>query len=545
MNGPAEAPSSAEPVAIPRALVSSNPLQWLRVFGPGAIIASLTIGTGELIFSSRGGVIFGYAILQPILLICLFKWALAYSAARHMVIAGVHPFERWMELPFGPRGWLTVLFFILAVFCIPVWVSFHCSVLGDLLAGLTGTKQLFGRAAIYLWGAGLLVGIYLLAISGGYSALEKIQLTIVGCMLTAVLTTLILHGPDWLELFGGFVVPQSLSFPDWFEQDLRPSVKAIADRPVWVELSLYAGVIGGAGYDYLAYTSYLRDKQWGNAATGLHFAEVKVADPDGRLLARSVSNDRSLRQWVRAPLIDCTISFLIVLAFSAVFVASGKLVLGPARQIPGNDTFLDHQASFVTHIHPWLYPLYVAAVFLAMAGTLYGTLEVAPVVLRETVIALRGGSQIIDGLRKLRMTAITWCAAVALVLLAGHFVYQLRIGEKKPPDPMALLLPVNLFTGVFACGVICLLNPWIDLFLPPQHRMPRILGVLNVVGGVGFVIAALRGYWDYAGWWAMAILLGILSLGIVVAGLGDMLRKQNQALAGKGVPTSDKGTFKR
>src|SRR3972149_11115010 len=99
---------------LPRALVSRNPLEWLRVFGPGAVIASLTIGTGELIFSSRGGVIFGDAILFPFLLICLFKWTLAYSAARHMVIAGVHPFERWMELPVGPRGWLTVLFSLLA-----------------------------------------------------------------------------------------------------------------------------------------------------------------------------------------------------------------------------------------------------------------------------------------------------------------------------------------------------------------------------------------------------------------------------------------------
>jgi Mn2+/Fe2+ NRAMP family transporter len=44
--------------ALPR-----RPWEWLTVFGPGAIIASLTIGTGELVFSSRGGAIFGYRIL--------------------------------------------------------------------------------------------------------------------------------------------------------------------------------------------------------------------------------------------------------------------------------------------------------------------------------------------------------------------------------------------------------------------------------------------------------------------------------------------------
>jgi hypothetical protein len=488
----------------------------LRVFGPGAVIASLTIGTGELIFSSRGGVIFGYAILLPILLICVFKWALAYSAARHMVIAGAHPFERWMDLPFGPRGWLTMLFFILAVVCIPVWISFHASVLGDLLAGFTGTRQHLGRAAIYLWGAGILVGVYLLAVAGGYATLEKIQLAIIVVMLVAVVTTLILYRPDWLELLGGFVTPQPLAFPDWFATDMRTDVRKIADRPVWVELSLYAGVIGGAGYDYLAYTSYIRDKQWGNAAPAARFGAAEQRPP---------LDDGTLRRWIRAPLIDCTLSFLIVLAFSAVFVASGKLVLGPVHQIPSSDTYLDYQAQFVTHVHPWLYPLYIVAVFLAIAGTMYGTLEVAPTVLRETGIAVQNGWLARGGPRRMRSVAISWCAGVALVVLAVYFVYQLRIGEKKPLDSMALLLPVNLFTGVFACGVICLLNPWVDRQLPPQHRMPRALVVLNVIGGVGFILAALRGYWDYAGWWAMAILAGILVFGVVATWLVNALRK--------------------
>jgi hypothetical protein len=55
-----------------------------------------------------------------------------------------------------------------------------------------------------------------------------------------------------------------------------------------------------------------------------------------------------------------------------------------------------------------------------------------------------------------------------------------------------------------------------DRRLPPQLRMPIALAVLNIVGGVCFVLVALRSYWDYAGWWAMAILLGILAFGIVV-----------------------------
>ena len=526
MSSAPEVAETIAPAPIPPALLSSNPLAWLRVFGPGAVIASLTIGTGELIFSSRGGVIFGYAILLPFALICLLKWTLAYSAARHMVISGAHPFKRWMDLPFGPRGWLTVLFFLMATAFIPVWVSFHASVLGDLLAALTGTKRYFGGATIHLWGSGLLLAVVLLAFTGGYSALEKIQLVIVASMLAAVVLALILFRPDWMEFLRGFVVPQRFEYPSWLLGDSRPAARLIAERPVWVELSLYAGVIGGAGYDYLAYTSYIRDKQWGNAAPAALFTASDVAESSIHDTPRIALEDRLMRQWLRAPLVDCTLSFVIVLLFSAVFVASGKLVLGPAHLLPGDGAFLEHQAQFVTRIHPWLYPLYVLAAFLAIGGTLYGTLEIAPTILREVSLALVPNKLRPSDSQRLRRLALGWCAGVALMVLAVNFFYQLQMGEEKLPGLTTLLIPVNLFTGVFACGLICLLNPWMDLRLPVQHRMPLVLVALNLIGGVAFVLVALRGYWDFAGWWAIGILLAMLALGILATWLGNLLRER-------------------
>ena len=116
-------------------------------------MASLTIGTGELIFSSRGGAIFGYRILFLFLVIGALKWVLVYSAARHMVLTGVHPLERWLALP-GPRGWLPAVMFVFAAACFPIWVSFHSSVIGDLIARLTNTHDSMNGATIHVWGAG-------------------------------------------------------------------------------------------------------------------------------------------------------------------------------------------------------------------------------------------------------------------------------------------------------------------------------------------------------------------------------------------------------
>jgi hypothetical protein len=288
-----------------------------------------------------------------------------------------------------------------------------------------------------------------------------------------------------------------------------------------VEVSLYTGVIGGAAYDYLAYTSYLRDKGWGNAAKVSEQANYEMHPAAVALMLPA--DEQTLRKWLRAPLIDCTLSFAIVLVFSAVFVASGKLLLGPAHQIPGDGNFLEHQAQFVTNLHPWLFPLYAVGAFLTMFGTLYGTLEIAPTILRETVLAV-APKQLKPGIsHRLRMAAIIWVAGVALLILSASFVYQLNVGKERPAGLTAILIPVNLFTGVLACGLICLSNPWIDRHLPARFRMSLALVALNVIGGLVFIVVALRGYWDYAGWRAMLILFGIFAFGALVTLLRNAL----------------------
>src|SRR6266508_7037007 len=124
---------------LPLALQSRNPLAWMTFFGPGAVIASLTIGAGELIFSSRAGALFGYRLLWFFLLVLVLKWVLVYATARHMVLTGAHPMQRWMDLP-GPRGWFPLVFLLLALLAFPVWVGFHSGTVGTLISRLAGTE---------------------------------------------------------------------------------------------------------------------------------------------------------------------------------------------------------------------------------------------------------------------------------------------------------------------------------------------------------------------------------------------------------------------
>ncbi len=491
---------TAHAVPLPRGLV-----QWLKVFGPGAIIASLTIGTGELIFSSRGGAIFGYRVLFLFVVISLLKWGLVVGAARHIVLTGVHPYQRSLDLP-GPRGWFPLSLLLVAALALPIWVCFHCSVIGNLLAWLTGTAETLGGATDYLWGAAVLGIVLTVSVLGGYTALERIQLLIVATMMCGAAVTLVLYHPDWLALARGAVLPQLLRFPPW----LSERYPDIAAQQVWVETTRYVGVIGGGAFDYMAYTSFLREKGWGQAASGPITSE--------QLAAVARDPEHPIRRWARAPLIDCTLSFLVVIIFSAVFVASGTIFLGPRQQVPVESNLLGLQSVFVTALHPWLFPLYVAGALLAMIGTLYGTLEVACAIsleLSRCVSDRFGNVHACD----VRRWTIIWCAIGAYGILGWLGLYQAAGAADQPRLLLAILTPANLLTGVLGCGLFCLLNLWMDRrFVPRGLRLPVWLWLVNATAAATFVSVALKGFWDDASrWYSLGALCGTLLLGIAAS----------------------------
>ena len=479
-----------------------TPVEWLRVFGPGAIVASLTIGTGELIFSSRGGSLFGYDILFLFVAIAVLKWGLMAATSRHMVLTGVHPYERMLALP-GPRGWLPVMLLIMSVLCVPVWIAFHAGVTGNLIAWTTGTRQLLHGGIDYAWGMVVLLGVLWLVAVGGYIVLERVQLAIVGTLVLSAIISLILYRPDWTDLLTG-VLPGKLSWPEWAVSKYPHVTK----DSVWVEATRYVGVIGGGSFDYLAWTTWLRQKKWGALPGRLSENELQIVAGDPQ---------HPVRQWLRAPIVDSVISFILIIVFSAVFVASGALILGPNEVVPDEKNLLNLQATFVTSLHPWLLPLYVTGALLTMIGTLYGTTEVGVAIVDEIQRSLSPdlSSQQSQDIKRL---VVAWSGAVALLILSWLLIRQMSTESlpqtvsadaaasesvdvdpariEKPRVLLALLTPVSLLTGVLACGLICWMNLWMDArFLPRELRMPTWLFGLNLLAGFIFLVIGCRGWW--------------------------------------------------
>ena len=102
-----------------------------RYLGPGLILASASIGSGEIFFSTRGGATFGYVLLWTFVASVILKGVVVYSGARYITLTGESPFARYGYIEKFQTGvvLVMVLFVLVAVIVAnPAWL--------DVLKGL-------------------------------------------------------------------------------------------------------------------------------------------------------------------------------------------------------------------------------------------------------------------------------------------------------------------------------------------------------------------------------------------------------------------------
>jgi len=471
----------------------------MAALGPGAIVASLTIGTGELIFSTRAGALFGYRTLGLFAVVLLLKWALVFASARHWVYAEDHPLVAWAGLP-GPRGWLPWTLLVVAVPAFPVWVSFHSGTLGTLLGAVTGTRESLGGNASLAWGILILMLTLVVSVTGGYARQERFQAVVVALMLISVVAAVAMLKPDPMAILRGLLSFGGFEYPAWARE-----MGEFRGRPVWVEAATYAGVVGGSGFDYLAYVAWLRDKH------GVGTERREAPSSLSRLIV-----------------VDATVSFLAVMVFSGVFVVCGAMLLGPRHQVPSGSDLLTLQAQFVSVVGPWLKPLYFAGAFLALGGTLYGTLEVAPAILREILGAVCPRDALWETYRiRIRNWSLAWCGGGALLILTVSLAWRRMTGTQEPFNLVALVTPANLFTGVLACGWISALNLWSNG--QGNERVPPLpVGIVLLNGAAAVLFCGLGGkaIWDQGRGWGIGVVVGCLAAGGMAAVLWNQRRER-------------------
>ncbi len=448
----------------------------LKFFGPGAIIASVTIGSGETVFASRGGAVFGYAMLWCFIGGGLMKFVQVYTAARYITLTGEHPIERWKYLP-GPHAWAVWVLSAMTILCFPLWLSGLPKMLGGLsvwIAGLEGVP-IWGDARV--WGTAFVIAAVTLTMVQSYGALERMQTVIVGILLATILLAMLVSQPDWLAALYGSVVPSIPHYPPW----VVSQYPVVAARSSWIELGTYLGAIGGGTQDYFGYIGMLREKAWGlmGRKTEGGAAGVQLAD--------TAENHALGLSWLRAPRMDSAVSFTCIVIFTLAFMILGASLLHPKQIVPSGMDLLSVQAEFLTQLHPKFLYFYQLGVFIAFFGTIMGAYELyvrtTHECLRPVVRRVRDAP-----LASLRPWVVGYCAlfGVGIMWVGGN--------------PVSIVTPAAIFGGVLTCGLWCLLMVWTDRrYLPRPLQMGRPLLIANLISGTFLTAWGIRGVHDFIG----------------------------------------------
>lgn len=216
----------------------SNPskpseFSFLKLAGPGLVVAATGIGSGDVVSATVGGARYGVVLLWAIVAGAFFKFVLSEGIARWQLATGTTALEGWADhLP----GWVKWYFGAYLV----IWTVAVSAALTNA-TGL-GIANLTGGAVPQSWGAVIhsLVGFAFVWL-GGYGNFEKLMKLLVGVMGFSILicAALTLHDP--VPAVQGLVLP------------IIPSGSGT------YVLSLIGGV--GGSITMLSYNYWMREEQ--------------------------------------------------------------------------------------------------------------------------------------------------------------------------------------------------------------------------------------------------------------------------------------------
>ncbi len=465
----------------PLALRQPNLKYLARYVGPGVIIASVTIGSGELVYAARSGAIFGYGLLWCFLYAGVFKAIQVYTAARHITLTGEHPLVAWAKLP-GPPMWFPLLIALPAVVLMPVAFSaipemlagFVHRVLGMAMQGSAVGPYAHMEFWVNVWAAAVLVMCLTMALGSSYVVLERVSIVVLGAIVLGVGISVIVIGPQLAELLSGLFLPRRPVYPDWLLQNPRYAAE-FQSRSPWLEVSIYLGAVGGGAYDYIGYVGMLREKKWGLAgrqtASRQELDDATSGDSDAarQTVARG-------RIWTRAALIDICTSFFFVIVVTLLFAVLAALVLHSEQVVPANNDLLNEQERFLSRWHHELRWVYRGGVLLAFIGTLYGAFEVYQHTFAESLLAIAPRFTTPRRIPFIRRGVVAYCFLGGMVMIwlpeavSGNIIERMTFG--------------SIISGAASCGLWCFAMLWTDRTrLPPPLRMHRLAWGLTFLAG--------------------------------------------------------------
>ena len=229
-------------------------LAILKRIGPGAIVASATIGAGETVLAVRLGAWGGYELLWLILLAVLAKSFLTlYLLGRYAAISGRPVADKLIELP-GPRGWFLWLMLGLEGLVAPfvfVVIAVPC---GRLMSEIF--SPLGWNLSYQWWSVTFLTLALLVGMVQQYQMLERSQAVVCLILLAGTLWATYLVRPDLVSILkGSFSFGHFPPYPEWVPAQIR-------SRNQLLEMASAFGYAGSIAINYVVYSNWVVVKGW-------------------------------------------------------------------------------------------------------------------------------------------------------------------------------------------------------------------------------------------------------------------------------------------
>lgn len=351
------------------------------VFGPAAIVASVSIGAGETIVVVRAGAWAGYDLLWLVLLSCVVKGVfVTYMLGRYTAVSGEYIGHRLVKLP-GPRGWLLIAIVLLEMIGAPLaWVPIAkpCGALLHFLFkdGLSTSisqpvwENLITSCFITF---ALLFGLRL-----SFENLEKQQLIICGILVVGTIVGTLMVRPDFGKaIVGSLRFGHLPDFPEWTPKDA-------VQNPLLTMATTF-GYVGGSVMGYVVYANWVSIHRWGlTAHQNIDAIRHRATERDKiDYLPEQPEQIRRLRK-ILAPLRwDIGMGAVVLFIVTGAFMLSGAAVLYGLENSFEGWSLLTDQASVWQNIHASLVWVYYICIIVALWGTLQALPEIYARVIQE------------------------------------------------------------------------------------------------------------------------------------------------------------------
>lgn len=310
-----------------------------RFLGPGLILASSIVGSGELIATTVLGAENGYILLWLIVLSCLVKTVVQNELGRYAIATGRTTLEAFNDVP-GPRlkvSWLAWMWCVM--------VSFTLFQVGAMLGGIS---EILNRAfptvplTAFVW---LLAAVsVVLLIAGRYWLVEKIAMGLVVSFtaLTVSCCFLLFKLPqyfDWGEVLHGLTFQPP-------EGGLGTAVAAF-------------GITGVGATELVMYPYWCIEKGYAQYA-GKH--------------EHSSAWTRRALGWIRVMGFDVLFSMVIYTFATVAFYFLGAGVLKGMGLVPEGSEMVQVLSSIYTEtLGSWSLGLFMVGAFAVLYSTVFAS----------------------------------------------------------------------------------------------------------------------------------------------------------------------------